>query len=163
MRKIKIGFSKSKKKFAFFSWAIRLFQKTPFSHVYVRRVAGFGEEYVYQASGAMVNFMGIDTFHQLHEVIEEFEFEISAEDTRNLLRKSIRFAGRPYGRKQIFAILLAELFGIKSKSLQDQEYAFICSELVVDLMDAANICKKDSWGKSPDLVTPKDIYKKLKN
>ena len=161
MTKIKIGFSKSNKKFPIMSWLIRLFQGTEFSHVYLRRDSDSTGEYVYQASGSMVNYMGIDTFFKYHRVVEEFEIEIPKEVWKKVLKNIlIKYAGRPYGKKQIPAIALAQ-FGIRADSLQDGEYAFICSEIVAEILHEANVVKKEEWDKSVDLVTPKDIYNKL--
>ena len=160
--KITIGFSKSKKKFAPFGWAIQWFQGTPFSHAYLRRNSPSTGEYVYQASGNMVNFMGIETFLSIAKPIEEFEIEISDDVWGPTLKKLIEYAGRPYSIKSIIAIFLAR-FGIKSRYLEDGKYAFICSEIVVEILHEVGFINKEEWGKSVDLVTPKDLYLKLKD
>jgi len=159
--KITIGFSKSKKNFAPFGWAIQWFQNTPFSHTYLRRNSSSTGEYVYQASGNMVNFMGINTFLDIAKPVEEFEIEISDETWKPTLKKLIEYAGRPYSVKSIIAIVLAR-FGIRSKYLQDGDYAFICSEIVVEILHEMDFIKKEEWYKPTDLVTPKELYLKLK-
>jgi len=163
MHKIKIGFSRSTKKFAIFGWAIQLFQRTSYSHVYIRDYSKWLDmEGVYQASGSLVNYMHIDNFLDHSEIVREFELEVSSEARKAIIQRCHYLCGRPYGMKQIMAILLAKL-GIRSKHLRDGENAYICSELVVDALDKANIINKLEWGKSVDLVTPKDIYEKLNN
>ena len=160
--KITIGFSKSTKKFAIFGWLISWFQGTEFSHTYLRKDGESTGEFVYQASGNMVNFMGIETFLDHSKPVVEFELEITKEAWRRTLKnKLIKYAGRPYSIKSIIAVLLAQCFNVKSKWLQDGEYAFICSEIVVEILDEMDIIKKEEWNKSVDLITPKDIYEKL--
>lgn len=164
MEKIYIGFSKSKKKFPIFSWAIRAIECTKYSHVYLRRYSkNIDVEYVYQASGTMVNFMHIDTFKSHSEPLEEFEFEISLDVHKKLIKRCMELAGKPYGLSQIWAILMAKL-GIRKKNKDvNSEYAWICSEIVVEMLDKSGIINKKDWKKSPDLVTPKDINIMLKS
>ena len=161
MSQLIIGFSKSKKKFPIISWLIRLVQNTEFSHVYLKRNSKYGP-YVYQANGHGVNFTNIQWFLEQNEVTEEFIISVSDEVKDRIMKKAIELCGRPYSQKDIIGILLAQWFNIKSNLLADGEYAFICSELVVELLDSGGIVLKSQWGKTPELVTPKDIYQKLK-
>lgn len=159
MTTIKIGFSKSTKRFPIFGKLIQLVQGTEFSHAYCRRKSESIGEYVYQASGSMVNFMGIDTFLSHSKPIKEFELEIEDTVWTTLLKDVlIKHAGKSYGLKSILAIGLVLAFNWQPKCLQDGDHTFICSEIIVEILDAAGVVDKARWGKPLDLITPKDIY-----
>ena len=133
MTTIIVGFSRAKSKTAWFSRLIRWAENTPYSHVYIRRNSSRIGEYVYQASGTAVNFMGITNFLKKAEVIEEFELQISQEDLSGLLKDMIKFAGSPYSIKQVLKLskyILLNKIGIKTKLKHvDGEETWICSEI----------------------------------
>lgn len=130
MRKIQIGFSRPKKVFPIFSWAIRLVEWTSYSHVYVKSFSSIADEFlVYQASGTQVNFMGFCYFSRVAHVVKEFEFEISEEAHKAYLKWAIRMSGAPYGLKAVLGILLVRCFNLKRNPLSDGEKTWFCSEL----------------------------------
>ena len=72
--KISIGFSKSKKKFPIGSWLIRAYQRTPYSHVYIRLHVGppskmFPSDKILHASEGLVQNMSGTAFDKKHEVV----------------------------------------------------------------------------------------------
>lgn len=131
MRKIVIGFSRPRNQtFKFFSWAIRLIEWTPYSHVYIRTFSKTADEYlVYQASGTQVNFMGIVQFYRVSHTVKEFEFEISDEAYRKFLKWAIQMSGAPYGFKAVLGILLVRCFNLKRNPFSDDSHTWFCSEL----------------------------------
>lgn len=160
MEKLYIGLS-APKKFKLGAAIIKWGEKTPYSHVYIRRVSKNIGEYVYQATAAGgVNFMGIDIFNNHNEIFEEYEFEV--QDMSNVLRFFISNAGKEYSIKQILIlskiILIHDKLGIKYNSSQSNingDKEFICSEL-------GAIILKDFLGVSEipeaqDLITPKKL------
>lgn len=161
MTEIIIGFSKSKKFFPIVGWLIQLVQGTPFSHVYMKRESKYGE-YVYHAHGSGVGFSSINWFLVQNQPVAEFTIQISQEAKDKILNRAIELCGRPYSQKDILGILLAQWFNTKSNLLSDGEYAFVCSGLIVELLHEGGIVLKSQWGKDPELVTPKDMYGKLK-
>lgn len=163
--KIIIGFSKSKKKFPVFSWAIKAILGTHFSHVYVKFYSNHHKRWlIYQASGTQVNFMAEEHFNNLNEMTDEFELEITPQSKFDMMCFCIDNAGAPYSIKDVIAIFLNEVCpnfcGFVKKLLNDGKHGYVCSELVgYILQDYANI----SIDKDYDLLTPKDIYKLLKD
>ena len=153
--KITIGFSRPHK-FKIFSCLIRLWEGTPYSHIFIRRHSKWlDSEYVYQASGLSVNFMGAKHFDSINKTIDAYELEFTDEQVKTVMQFAMKTAGKPYGMKQIFAILLTR-FGIKSKDWLDGEYSYICSELVAKILQDYKDVRLD---KPIDLVTPKDIHR----
>jgi uncharacterized protein YycO len=131
MSQVFIGFSKPKNKiFPWFSWLIRIVEKTPYSHVFVRIPSNsLGVDLIYQASGVAVNFVGTKHFNDAVCVIKEFPFEISEEGKTALLRWAVSEAGVPYGVKAILGILLVKCFNLKRNPFSDGQKTWVCSEL----------------------------------
>lgn len=163
MDKLIIGFSTAKK-WNLFSAAIRWGEGTKFSHVYIRKKSSRVGEYVYQASGTAVNFMGIGNFLKKNKIIEEYEFEVESDQMTELIRFFIQTSGRPYSIKQICKlawIVLQRKVGLKPKLKRvDGEDAFICSELTaLILVKFLGMKIKGVL----DMVTPKDLNTQLKS
>lgn len=155
MEKIYIGFSTHKGNLL--SKLIQLVNGTPYSHVYIRRVSKYGE-YVYQASGLAVNFMNIETFREIGNItVEEYEFDLPDDKRDDVLSFFIKYAGRPYGLKDLFQILAmtgARRIGWKLTFKGDGDKSFICSELG-DLF-----CEKIIGIPTPDgedFISPKEL------
>ena len=160
MRKVKIGFSKSTKKLPLFSWAVRLWDGTPYSHCYTEFENRRHPELplIYQASHDMMNFMSRPVFETENEVIEEFLIEVSDEAYDHLLYKAIQIVGKPYGVKQILGIVVARLFNLNYNPFETKADTYICSEwCAIVLEELGYVLPKDR-----NLLTPKDIHKVLK-
>lgn len=161
MDKLTIGFS-TPKKWNLFSATIRWGEETPYSHVYIRRKSSRVGEYVYQASGTAVNFMGIDNFLKKNKIIKEYEFEISEENMMSLIRFFIKTSGRPYSFKQILKlswIVMQRKFGLDPKLERvDGEDAYICSELAALIL--VKFLGLPIEGVL-DMVTPKDLFRQI--
>jgi hypothetical protein len=162
MKKFKIGFSTPKKQ-TIFSSLIKLFLRTKYSHIYLERTSEFLDvTYIYQASGLSVNFENAEYFKQKNHVVSEFEFEVPAEVYNKIISAAMKKAGRPYGIKQVFGIAWTFICPGKVKNpFADGSYSYICSELIAELLDIAGIVNKNSWSKSMDSITPKDVFEKL--
>ena len=131
MRKVIIGFSRPKHKiFPIFSWLIRFFEGTDYSHTYVKTYSQTADTWlVYQASGSMVNFMGEKHFINAAHIAREFEFEISENSFKEYLKWAILNAGVPYGLKTVLGILIARVFNLKKNPFGDGESTLFCAEL----------------------------------
>ncbi len=165
MKTIYVGFSKPKSGFQPFSWAIRLWEGTEYSHVYIRIPSAFLEtDMIYQASGLAVNMMSVQTFENHAEILEEYAFDITDETEKALLKSALEKLGVKYGIKQIFGIAFARINAIigdkaESNPFTDGRSAYVCSELAAEvLVQFIGLkIKKDL-----DLVLPKDINKKVR-
>jgi hypothetical protein len=161
MRKIKFGFSYSTKRFAIFSVAIRLWDRTKYSHCYIefenRRFPHI--PLIYQASHDMMNFMTKQVFLQNNHVTHEFELEISEEQHDRLLEHAMRMVGKPYSVRQIFGIVLADIFKLEKNPFTKDEESFICSEWCGIALEILGFQLK----KDRNLLKPKDIFKALSN
>lgn len=157
MRKIFVGFSKPKnQKAPFFSWAIRAIQGTKFSHVYCLTETKYNIDIIYQASGHQVNFVSEEMFLTKNEVVREFCFNVSDEAFDKYMIFSLKNAGKPYGVKQIFGILLVQLFGLEKNPFADGTNKYVCSELVADILFEIG---RLSYSRDVlDKITPKTIY-----
>jgi len=131
VRRLIIGFSRPKKGFKPFSWIIRLVEWTPYSHVYIRSYSvGLDVDLIYQASGAQVNFMGLEMFRSHATIIDEFEVEISDEQYRSFMRWAIINSGADYSIKQILGIALFKMFNLDRNPFKNGTKAWVCAELV---------------------------------
>lgn len=158
MQTITIGFSRGRG-FKPFSSLIRLYQGTEFSHVYLRRKSeSYDAEYVYQASGHSVNFMGLEVFLENNIIIEEYTVNISDEAFARLMQFAIKKSGKKYSKRQIVGIFLKNL-GLNAIELKEDE-AYICSELMAIILD--DILGELELGCDKSFVTPKDINDAIK-
>lgn len=136
MRKITIGFS-TPKKFKFTSFLIRLFERSDYSHIYIKMGASKNSplpfDKVFQASHGDVNAMTFLNFKDDNKIIHEYTIEVSEEQYFKCARYSWNQLGKPYGFMQLVGIA----FNIDCfRNGQDK---FICSEF-------AGILLKDHLG-----------------
>lgn len=131
MKKFKIGFSKARGSwFPIFSWAIRLYERTPYSHVYLRWDTQFGAPICYQASGTAINFMGDYAFKRHLEIVEEYEFEAPDEQWADGMKFCLENVGKKYALLGVLGVPLVDLFGLKKNPFGDGEDSQYCAELV---------------------------------
>lgn len=154
-----IGFSRAKG-FKLLSRFIMLFEKTPFSHVYIKTYNSYFKQYdIFQASKGYVNHIIENNFLTQNTVINEFIIPIHNDNKKEILLFLRDKLGKPYSFKDLIIIFLSK-FGIKLNKYLDGEDAYICSELVARAMKYSNIIYID---KNSDLITPKDLYEILNN
>lgn len=157
MRKFTIGFSHSTKKFAPFSKAIIAWDDVPYSHVYFKFHSNKYEvNLIYQASSAMLNYMGEDVFLGINAVVKEFEIEVTEEQYDVIMKKCIVSAGLEYGLMQVFGLMLDDMFHI-GRNVFGNDKQYHCSEWVAEILSTIGY----KFSKPFDLVKPKDIYKLL--
>lgn len=160
MRTLTLGFSRSTKKFAIFSWALQAWDKVPYSHVYFKFENSRNPDIplIYQASGTMLNFMSEEVFLEHNKVVEEYPLKVSDEAYNDILRDCMKFAGRPYGKWQIIGIALADILKLKKNLFANKDKLFVCSEWSAKQMKRLGyIFYKDN-----DLVKPIDINDAVK-
>ena len=157
MRKLVIGFS-TPKKFALASFLIRLFQRSKYSHIYIKmlpsRRSPLPFDKVFQASHGDVNALKYNNFTELNKIVHEYTLEVSDEkyyEVANFLWEQL---GKPYGFTQLLSI------AFKRNKHKNESKAFICSEL-------AGIVLRDFLGydinKDQDLISLNDIKGYLEN
>ena len=135
MRTIRIGFSKPRGKvFPLFSWAIRLYERTAFSHVYVRWQTKYGFPLCYQASSTMINFMGPSAFDKHLAVVEEFSFDVPDDKWEEFMKFCLESVGKDYAIKGVFGVLIADFFRLKKNPFDRGENRQYCAELVTRLL-----------------------------
>jgi len=157
VRKIVIGFSRPKGWFKPFSWAIRLVEWTPYSHVYIKTYSNLANTWlIYQASGTQVNFMGQKQFDAHAETIKEFEFEISEDAYKGYMTWAIINAGAPYGLGSVIGILLMRLLRLNKNILADGSILQYCAELTARAMH--DFIKADILPSEFETAGPKRIY-----
>jgi len=157
---IRIGFSRPRSKWALISWAIRLIERTPYSHVYVEwEILDYRVHTVYQASGSKVNFMNHNIFREHHETLYLFDFEISEKKKHELVKWALMNVGTRYGMMQIVGIAYVKFMHMFGKRVRNP-FGFgrtsqVCSEL-------AGIVLKDFLGHEIqtdlDVVGPRGIF-----
>jgi hypothetical protein len=156
MVKITVGFSRPRNMtLPVFSWAIRAFEGTKYSHVFLRWESKSGPEVVYEASGSRVRFMNGKYFDEIAETIDTFDFLISSDDYRRLIRFVMTNVGVRYGVKQVLGIALKRIFGLKKNPFADGKESQVCSETVAYFLKDVLGYK---LGFDPDTAGPREIY-----
>lgn len=157
MRRIFVGFSRPIKRiFPVYSWAIRAIEGTKFSHVYVRHETHYKIDIVYQASGTQVNFTNGALFFDKNESVREFPFDITDDAFEKYMTFALSHAGKPYGALQVLGIALYSLFGLKKNPFPSGQAAYVCSELVGEILYEVGRFKYDR--ELFDRLTPKDLF-----
>jgi len=162
VKRVKIGFSKSKKNLALFSWAVRVYQRTKFSHIYIILETPFlGSDTVTHASEGKVLSMSDYQFNKRHEVIEEILIEVSEENYNEMLLELHKVSGDDYGVMQNIGILLVDLLNsLNIKIKNPWQQGWNCSEFVCVMLQK---CKPELVENiDPQTVTPKQLYNLLK-
>jgi len=130
MRKIRVGFSKPRDKwFPIFSWAIKLYERTPYSHVYFRFETSEGM-LCYQASGTAINMIGENKFYKSIFVVEEYEFDLSDDAWRKFKSFCFKHVGDDYALMGVFGVLIADALGLKTNPFDGGPVKQYCAELV---------------------------------
>ena len=136
MQDVYIGFSKTRKWFAIFSWLIRLFERTPYSHVYLSWTPNsIGTPVVYEASGAMLKFLNKNIFDKKNKTIESYRIVIDNNEKKALVKWCLENAGVDYGFTQLFGIALQRIFNLSRNPLSQGRKSQVCSELVGSVLE----------------------------
>lgn len=153
MKTLKIGFSKPKNRiFPIFSWLIRLYQRTAFSHTYITfKSSSLDRTLVYEAVAGGIRFVGTQVWQEHAETVREFELSVSDDQYTEILQFCVDNAGKDYAFLQSLGVLIANLFKLKKNPFREGTN---CSEMLSRLLERLDYVV----GKPHDLVTPKDIY-----
>lgn len=170
MKSIVIGFSKSKKKLPVFSWLVRLYQCTNFSHTYIRlKIPSLPSDKILHASEGLVQNMSGTQFDKKHIVTDEFKIsipDIIVFDKLNNKQSSLYFslisimhetAGDNYSVMQNVGIIYVHLLRVLGKKVKNPwSKGWNCSEFVASILTI--IYREEFENLDPNLVTPKDLY-----
>ena len=162
MKKFKIHFSRSTKKFNHFSKALQWYEGIPVSHCLVEfDTPHLGQNFVYHSViGNGVSFMTRRKFDKINEIMETYEIELPDDvyyEMRNALLDNL---GERYALMQNLGIVIVDMLRRRGLPIHNPwKDGQNCSELIyrrvipyicdyVDLYD-------------PDLVKPSEIRKIL--
>lgn len=144
MRILGVVLTKSKKKIPVGGHAIRwwtsvvvngwrgFFKLWGYSHVArSTQIRDWGKRY-FQASGAQVNYEHETYFNQKHEIVKEYNIEISKEMDGRIKKACYKEAGAQYGTMQNVGIFLTDLYFkiCKSNTKNPWHKGRNCSEII---------------------------------
>jgi uncharacterized protein YycO len=154
---ITIGFSRPKGRFfPVGSWLIRLHQRTPYSHCYIRFYSeSINRTLVYEAVGSGVRFVSLNMWEKHAEEVESFTLPVKKCNAVSLLQYCVDHAGDDYGWAQNLGLFLANVFGWTKNPWRKGKN---CSEAIADILEVEGY----KLSKSHDLASPRDIYELLK-
>lgn len=158
MKQVYIGFSRSNKKLPFFSWLVQLYQRTNYSHTYLRiekkDIDNSTEDLYFQASDGMGNLMTKPEFLNRHKMVIEYKIELD-DDVFDLLMSNVYLImGEKYGFLQNLGILIVDIFKVFNKKIKNPfPNGIICSEFIYELF-APYI---DLTDMNKNIVKPKDL------
>lgn len=149
-----VEFTSPKKWFQPFAWAIRLFERTKYSHVRLRWTSTTGEELIYEASGSSVKLIGQKAQPLFPvNVVYSYKFTLNRLQYRELIRL-FRFASVQYGVLQILGIAVARWLRLEKNPFSTGRHEQVCSELIaIFLKEVLGAPIKDEL----DLVGPRGI------
>lgn len=142
MDEIVIGFSTTK---SLISKVIRWFEKTPYSHVYIRFYSeNIGRWLVYHANHDNLNFQNLPNLTNENEIIYEYLLPVTPEQKMKIVQYCVDNVHRRYGLMTLLGIALvrsAKDFFKRdiSNPFVDKEKTQICSELAGRVLTIAQI------------------------
>lgn len=156
MRTIIIGFSKPKE-FKILAKLIMWFEKTDWSHAYVKfNAITIERNLIYQASSKMVNFEGSIHFETHAIPIHEYQIDIDDEKYKSIMQFCVDNAGIKYGILSALGAGLVKLgkkLNISIKNpFEDGIHSEFCSELAARVLNQIYLLDYDL-----DDITPKDL------
>jgi hypothetical protein len=156
MTKVKIIYTKSKLRFALFSWLVRLFTWRKYSHVALEVTIPKFNPMIYQASQSMTHLMSEEIFKKRHTIVKTHELLVPTNLYHNMITNMSNQLGQPYAMLQNIGIGLAIILswiGIKIKN--PWSGGLNCSELIYTELLVPMLGKEAT--KDPQLVTPDEI------
>lgn len=146
---------------ALFSWAIRLYEGTEFSHTYLefdtKRI--FNDDTIFQSSKGMVNYMSKSVFLTENAVVNEFEFELPEEIYRDMRIELHANAGLKYALMQNVGVIITDIAKFFGKEMKNPwKKGYNCSELVYKHVIKYLYPEEK---RDPDLITPKEVFELL--
>lgn len=152
-----IGFSKAKNWWAIGSNSIQIAEKRNFSHCYVRFQCELtGADLIAQASHGRVNIINFSAFEEANTVVQEFDFDITAEKMHHVLSYIYENLGVSYSRLQLILIAIKKTLRFEI-NVHNKDESFICSELAGRVCEILNILVLEDQ----DYLTPSDLHKLL--
>jgi hypothetical protein len=149
---ITIGFSRPRNRILpIASWLIRLHQKTPYSHVYIRFYSeSINRTLIYEAVGSGTRFVSLKKWEEKAEEIQSFTISVRKCNAVSLLQYCVDHAGQEYGFLQNVGIFLANVFGWKKNPFRKGTN---CAEEIGNIL----VLEGYKVSKPLDLLSPKDI------
>lgn len=152
-----VGFSEPKK-FKIGAFAIKLWTKSAYSHVYLRFESSSPDipSTVYHAAHGMVHFRSLENFKKENNVVREYAITVKSEFKTQVLAHCMNLSGEPYGTLELFKIFatdVLDVLGIRLNTKNSRGY--ICSELVASIL--IKIIGDNIFEKPLHLIKPKDI------
>jgi len=144
VKKLKIVFTKSKKRMPFLSWGIMLWTWKPYSHVALETNISWLEKPMYfQASDGAVNYEYQTHFDKKHEIITKYELEVPETLYYKMGKARLQHAGEKYGMLQNVGIFVTDILNLvnikidnpwkKGKNCSELIYEVILKEMYPDL------------------------------
>lgn len=128
-----IGFS-CPKQFRIFSSLTKLYQDTPYSHMYIRLYDSRTDKWiVYEASYGYTHSISYDKFKDENHIFHEYGIASSENQELNILSFCQDNLQKKYGKLTVLGILFNRQFG------RDGDKTFICSEFVMRLLKISNL------------------------
>lgn len=151
MKTIEIGFSKSAKKYAIGSLAIRMYMQTDYSHVYIKFYSkSIDRSLIYEAVGSGVRFIGEEVWKKHAIEMHSYTLDVSEETYLKIMQFCVDKVGTDYAFSQNLGIVIAKVFDMEKNPFQN---GINCSEAVMNaLLLEGFVLDKDI-----NLITPKDI------
>ncbi len=148
-----VGFSKPRNRtLPIASYIIRAYEKTEFSHVYLKVFIPQAKKHVvYEAVGHGVRFISEEEWLKKARIVKEFSIFITEEQNDLLISDCFDNCGKTYGFLQNLGIVITDTFALAGNPFTKHRN---CSEEVAKRVEKVGIIFK----KSKNLISPKDLY-----
>ena len=141
---------KPKAKFVPFSWLIRWFQGTKYSHCEFNFNISNRSMY-YGAVKPSVRLSNEHYFLKKYEVVKKFEITVEQEQFNEIRAMVMEYANSPYPVLETICLGVSKLLNLKKNFYCDTQY-MKCSELLVSFLSKVADIKRD-----PEMTDVRDI------
>lgn len=141
---------KPKAKFVPFSWIIRLFQGTKYSHCEFNFNISNRNMY-YGAVKPSVRLSNEHYFLEKYEIIKKFSITLEDELFGEIRAMVMEYSNSPYPVLETICLGISKLFGLKKNFYCDSRY-LKCSELLVRFLSKVADIKRD-----PEMTDVRDV------
>jgi hypothetical protein len=151
---VEICFSRAKSPLAIGSVAIRLAEKRPYSHVFIKFIEPKSQKLmVLHAAHGMVHLVPYKKFVETAIEVKSYSLEFNEQEFDQLWEFMMSNLGRPYSERQLLVIAILKILKTKRFVRVDGAKSYICSEL------AAMVCKLKNIALPAelDVITPSDL------
>lgn len=165
MTTIYLALTSPKGNFKPFSWLIRWYQRTPYSHVatvFSKQYLEADNDMIFEAAAGSVRIINDRFFYPHVKIHRLYCIDIEQRAVDMAYRRAMHYMGSDYSVLENLGLAFGKTFGLKTNPLGYGDIRHKCSETAFYILQALGFDFSQN-AMNPDLIDVKDIDKILSN